>query len=615
MGVPLQPAISRWITFWRGLASLLVVAVSLGYGHDFSAAGRQKQVLVLYATRRDAQIVTVGERELPRILDAGLHESLDYYSEYIDRGRFQDPEYRSAVRDFLRLKYRDHHFDVVIAMQDIALAFASGSREALFPGTPVVFFSAAPVAERAENSTGVVAGVNLIGTIKLATTLQPDVRNVFVVSGSDRDDQAYEVLARNQFRPLEQELTFTYLSGLPTTDLERQLASLPAHSIVYYLVVNQDGDRENVNPLAYLDHVAAAANAPVYSWVDSTMDHGVVGGSLKDQTAQTRAVAGLALRVLRGEPADGIPTSSPNLNVDQVDWRQLKKWGISEALVPAGALVRFRNPSTWDRYHYYILSAVGLVLAQSALIAGLLVHRARRRRAEEQVRSGQVELQESYARIHDLGGRLLNAQEGERARIARELHDDIGQQIALLAIDLELLSASNPTTLAVDALSRAQGVARSVHDLSHRLHPAKLRLIGLVAALTGLQHEPSHSGIPTTFTHDNVPRSLPPDVTLCLFRIVQEALQNAMKYSGAHMVSVHLSGTPDGLVLTVDDDGRGFEVDTAWGTGLGLMSMSERVEAVGGTLQVRSQPGAGTHLEVKVPLRSASDAERRADSA
>jgi signal transduction histidine kinase len=606
--------LSRYVRRWRPIAWLTVALLELVSTSSARAGGRQRQVLVLYSTRRDAQIVAIGERELPRIIDAGMNQTLDYYSEYIDRARFEDPEYRAAVRDFLRLKYRDHHFDIVIAMQDIALEFVAGSRDVLFPDTPIVFFSAAPVSERVPNSTGVVGELQLGGTVTLATALQSDVRNVFVVSGAARDDKAYEDLARSQFASFQPRLTFTYLSGLPTHELQVRLGSLPPHSIVYYLVVDQDGAGENVHPLEYLDRVVAAANAPVYCWVDSAMDHGIVGGSLKDQSVQTRVVAELALRVLRGESAESIPTASPNLNVAQVDWRQLRKWGISEALVPPETLVRYRNPSTWDQYKDYILGAAVVVVAQSALIVGLLLQRARRR-AEDQVRRGQTELQESYARIRDLGGRLLNAQENERARIARELHDDIGQQIALLAIDLELLGASNPNTLAIDALGRAQGVARSVHDLSHRLHPAKLRLIGLVAALTGLQHEPSHSGIPTTFTHDNVPRSLPPEVTLCLFRIVQEALQNATKYSGAHMVSVHLSGTPDGLVLNVDDDGRGFDVETAWGTGLGLVSMSERVEAVGGTLQIRSRPGTGTHLEVRVPLRPGTDAEARADSA
>ena len=157
--------------------------------------------------------------------------------------------------------------------------------------------------------------------------------------------------------------------------------------------------------------------------------------------------------------------------------------------------------------------------------------------------------------------------------------------------------------------NRAQGIARSVHDLSHRLHPAKLRLIGLVAALQGLRHELSQPDVAITFTaRATFPRRSRSDVTLCLFRIAQEALQNAIKYSGAHHVSVHLSGA-DGLTLTIVDDGVGFDVNAAWGRGLGLISMNERVEAVGGTFEIRSEPGAGTRVGVTVPLPVVHDTE------
>jgi signal transduction histidine kinase len=280
--------------------------------------------------------------------------------------------------------------------------------------------------------------------------------------------------------------------------------------------------------------------------------------------------------------------------------------------VPAGVLVRFREPSAWDRYRFYILAAIAILLAQTALIAGLLVQRARRRRAEEQLRSHQAELLASHERIHDLGGRLLSAQETERARIARELHDDIGQQMAVLEIDLDLLGRTvhgGAAGLAGEVLNRAQSVGRSVHDLSHRLHPAKLRLVGLVASLHGLQREMSSSDIAITFTHDNIPATLPPDLTVCVFRVVQEALQNALKYSRARRVSVNMSGGANELVLTIADDGQGFDVPSAWGKGLGLISMTERLEAIGGTLEIRSQPGAGTRLELRVPFRVAQDPE------
>ncbi len=146
---------------------------------------------------------------------------------------------------------------------------------------------------------------------------------------------------------------------------------------------------------------------------------------------------------LRGESPDGIPLAALDLNTNQVDWRQLRRWRIDEARVPAGTLVRFREPSVWDRYARYIVGATALVLTQTALITGLLIHRKRRRRAEEDLRQSQGELRRSYERNRDLGARLLKAQESERARIASELHDDICQRMLLLTIELESLNRAN----------------------------------------------------------------------------------------------------------------------------------------------------------------------------
>ena len=335
------------------------------------------------------------------------------------------------------------------------------------------------------------------------------------------------------------------------------------------------------------------------------MDRGIVGGGLKDQTVQLEALGRLALRVLNGESAESIPVSSPNLTVRRLDWRQLRRWGIDESRVPQGTELLFKQPSAWDRYSHYILAAAALVLAQALLIAGLLFQRRQRRHAEAQVRGSQDALRRSFDRIRDLGSRLLQAQDTERSRIARELHDDISQQIALLSIDLELLTAAIPADtrpMAGEALNRVEDVARSVHDLSHRLHPTKLRLIGLVAALQALQRELSRSEPTITFTHAHVPPTLSHDLTISLYRIVQEALQNAVKYSRARTVHVDLRGGPEGLALTVSDDGVGFDVEAAWGKGLGLISIGERIEAIGGTIAIRSTPGGGTTLTIGVPL-------------
>ena len=597
---------------------LIVVALLVQNPLDVAwAAGVQKKVLVLYSTRRDAQISVVGDREMPRILDQGLTEGLDFYSEYIDQARFIDPGYETAFRDFLRLKYGGQRFDLVIAIQNTAIQLFDTYGPELFPDTPMVFFTDSGAVRRTPNSTGVVIELDLRGTLVFAEALQPDLRQVFVVSGTAPGDKDYESRAREQFRSFEPRLAFTYLSGLTTKDLEGRLAALPEHSAVFYVLVDRDGAGENFHPIEYLDRVAKVANAPTYCWVDSAMDHGIVGGSLKSQSAEMDAVGRLALRVLHGESADAIPIATADLNIRQADWRQLRRWSIDETRVPAGTLIAFREPSVWDRYSRYILGAVALLLAQSALIVGLIAQGARRRKAEAQVREQEAELRTSHERIHDLAGRLLLAQEAERSRIARELHDDISQQMALLAVELQRMAGlaregrGDSEALARGAVERVQGVTRSLRDLSHRLHPARLRLLGLVAALDGLQRELSGPDMAITFVHDGVPEVLPQDFTLCLFRIVQEALQNAIKHSRARQVSVRLVGDRDGLKLTIADDGVGFDLAEAWGRGLGLLSMSERLEPIDGTFKIDSTPGAGTRLEVVAPL----PAEGAADAA
>ena len=560
-------------------------------GQPVSAAERQKRVLVLYSTRRDAQIVVVGDREISNKLEQSVPGGIDYYSEFLDEARFSRPQYRGAFRDFLRSKYAGLTFDLLIAMGDAPLDFLAGSRDELFPNTPIVFYYSRRLASPPPNATGISTELELGGTIELALALQPDLKHVFVICGKQETTGYLAALARAQLPKYEPRLHITYLAGLPTADLEARLRQLPPRSMVYYLAVDRDGDNENYHPLEYLDRITAVSNAPVYSWVDSVIGHGVVGGNLKRQLLQAREVAELASRVLNGQSAEELPVTSPDLSVLEVDWRELQRWKLSESRLPAGTVISFKNPSAWDRYKGYIIGAVVVLLGQTVLIFALLVERRQRRRAELQVR--------------DLGGRLLHEQENERARIARELHDDISQQLALLQVDLKLLRLEGPAAEMASDLSRiVDDVAHSVHDLSHRLHPARLRLIGLVGALNGLQREVSRSDMAVLFSHDEVPASVPPDLALALYRIVQEALQNATKYSQAHQVRVSLRGLgAEHLSLSIEDDGVGFDVREAFGKGLGLISMRERLEAFGGTVDIQSTPGAGTRVLVRVPLK------------
>jgi len=165
-------------------------------------------------------------------------------------------------------------------MQDSAVDFVTGYRDTLFGGAPAVLLTSREIVNRVPNSTGLVQRRNLTATLGLIRQLQPDVRQVFVVSGAARSDGEYEDELRRQFPQSDAQLAVTYLSGLATAELERRLSQLPEHSAVYHLPDSADGAGSTFRPLEDVDRVAAAANAPTYSWVDSTLGHGIVGGSL-----------------------------------------------------------------------------------------------------------------------------------------------------------------------------------------------------------------------------------------------------------------------------------------------------------------------------------------------
>src|SRR5882724_5508498 len=207
-------------------------------------------------------------------------------------------------------------------------------------------------------------------------------------------------------------------------------------------------------------------------------------------------------------------------------------------------------------------------------------------------------------------GRLLQAQENESRRIARELHDDLGQGLALLTVKMDLLRQRPPEETGElevrmqELLAQIRHLSSSVHDLSHQLHPSKLDQLGLVAAIGGLCRELTHNhGLKIEFTHDQMP-AISPDTAVCLYRIAQEGLRNAIKHSGAQQAEVVLSRTADAISLWIVDHGRGFDPRQVQGkSGLGLVSMRERVRYLGGEIAIDSQLSGGTRLHVRVPLK------------
>ena len=216
-----------------------------------------------------------------------------------------------------------------------------------------------------------------------------------------------------------------------------------------------------------------------------------------------------------------------------------------------------------------------------------------------------------------VGRRLIEAQEQERTRIARELHDDFSQRLALLAVELEELHQNPPI---LSEIQRRMGVlqrqvseiATDIQTLSHELHSSKLEYLGIAVAMRGFCREfGERQDVEIDLRSHDLPSSLSPDISLCLFRVLQEALHNSAKYSGVRRVEARLWGEPDEIHLTVSDSGAGFDSEAAKeGRGLGLISMKERLNLVNGSLSIDSQPKSGTTIHARVPLSSGHDSMR-----
>jgi PAS domain S-box-containing protein len=226
-----------------------------------------------------------------------------------------------------------------------------------------------------------------------------------------------------------------------------------------------------------------------------------------------------------------------------------------------------------------------------------------RKKVEEDLHHHQIQLQ-------DLAKKLLYAQEQERQRIARDLHDDVTQRLASLAVDagsLERLCKSVPVLLPHCRTVReaAEQLADDVHNFAYRLHPSSLEHLGLEAAIRDHAHDfTQRTGLILRFVSRNVPKAIPIELATCLYRVAQESLQNVLKHAEASLVVVQLLGTSDGVGVCIHDNGKGFEEEEASSRGLGLLSMEERVRLAEGTFRIRTRPGDGTEVHAWVPLPS-----------
>jgi PAS domain S-box-containing protein len=902
---------------WSPFTACMRVLISLTLlsGLPLVAAGQSKTVLTIYSDERLLPANIAIDTALRDSLALGRDNPPTYLSEFLDFSRFSTPDYDRLLSDFFRSKYAAQHIDALVASGPLAFQFLLRHQADLFTGIPVVLCGISRESFQSQtlppNFVGVPIAIEPLPTLELAVRLQPDAREIVIVTGASEFDRLWEARLRKNVPQLQTSVPIRYLSGLPLDDVLRELSRLPANTIVYSPSFFRDGAGRTYIGRQVLRRMADTSTAPIYGSYSTHVGFGIVGGYMFTLEDLGRQAAGLVQRIFDGEKLRQADLPGPPPSRYVFDWNQLQRWHIPEKKLPPGSIVLYHELSAWQRYKQYIVGGIALFLAQALLIFGLLWQRSAKRKVEaslverltfeellsnlsttfinlpeeqvdanienglglvaeflkmdrvtlfefsrdrtemtasfswtsggtspapahvkaadlswwrtrllrgevalasdlndlpaeallereyfremgilsaasvplkvggevngaisfisgkrrvswtedllNQVRilgevfwnalqrkqsmkallTGQTVLRESEERFRlvadtapaliwmsgtnklctffnegwlDFTGRsidfelgngwaegvhpedlqrcldtyvrafdarekftmeyrlrrydgeyrwvldigvprfnedrsfagfigscvdvtdhklaeealsgvnrkLIEAEERERTRIARELHDDIAQRLALLTTELGQFDSPH---LPADVGSRigelriqASEIAADVQSLSHELHSSKLEYLGIATAMRGFCREFSEQQkMEIEFENHDLPSPLSPDISLCLFRILQEALHNSAKHSGVRHFEVRLWGTSDEIYLTVSDSGAGFDVEGAKeGRGLGLVSMGERVKLLKGTLSIDSQPKCGTTIRVRVPLSSVGHSMRAA---
>ena len=355
------------------------------------------RVLLLYS---DDRLLPAGLRfdaGFRDTLEQGLGERYDLFTEFLNADRFPDEARQDAMAEALRVRYRKSPPQVLVAGGEEALRFFMKRRDSLFPGTPLVFGGVGLRGEPTDWIPPDIAGVpisqEIAPTLDLALRLRPKTREVVVISGSAAFDRKGDALARKDFKPFESRVQVTYWNDLPFAELTRRISALAPETVVFYLTYFMEPDGTSLRSSAYaLELLTAKSSAPIFGPYDTYIGNGIVGGLMTDFTGEGAAVAHLVLRVLAGETPQEIGIQPPSPGVFQFDGRQLKRWAIPERKLPPGSLIEFHTPSLWQAHPREIIAIIAITLMQSALIAGLLIHRTRHIRS-------QVALAESGRRL------------------------------------------------------------------------------------------------------------------------------------------------------------------------------------------------------------------------
>ena len=609
------------------LASLLTLAALVGIGGDVARAGeRAQRVLILYPYSNLFPISVIAGEAARKRMSQRSPESFEFYSDFLDLGRFSGEAHEARTARYLIDKYRDRKPDVVIVLGPQSLRFTIKYQADLGFDVPIIFCCTSRARLAAfnppNNVTGIISEFDSTKTLALAQRLKPDARHVVVVAGATEFDQQSAQIARHQLAAYDEKYDMKYLVGLRHEDLIEELKRLPRDTIIILLTMFADSTGRLFVPFEVVQEITTAAASPVYTPYETYLGRGVVGGRMDSVERIGSEVADLAVDTLAGvSPSSLIPRVTDG-SADQVDWRQLKRWKLSESSLLPDTQVHFREFSLWQQYRWQISAIFAAVLAQAAVIAWLYLEQRRRRVAERESRRRLLEV------IHL--NRAATAS-GLSASVSHELNQPLAAIQSYAEAALLYLKTNPPDLERVAQIlgnigqdtQRAADIIRHFRALFRRPDALELQEFDLNDVVRDtlriLDSEALKRGVTLNVRHAEGALPVRADqihlqqVVLNLVVNGMDAMQNCSPGDGKMSIQTAVVGESV-IEVSVTDSGAGipndklneifdaFYTTKRQGTGLGLSIARTIIETYGGKISAENGSGGGAVFRFTLPL-------------
>ena len=619
------PDASRPSPHWGLLAVLICFFLNVG-GLCLAADGSHKRIMILHSVGREFRPWNEYAKDIRAELDRQLVWPVDVQEHSLVSARSDDPRSEELFLAYLRALYADGPPDLIISVGAPSAAFFQRHRQELFPATPILFTvleqRRVQYSSLTENDTVVAVKHDFRVLFESFLAISPATKVIAIINGNSPNEKFWQGEMRRELQPLDRRVELRWYDQMSFEDLLKQTASLPPHSAIfwYQMIVDaagvaHEGDRA-------LTRLYATANAPIFTHDDAFFGREVVGGPMHSALAGSRRAVVVAMRILGGEKAGDIKTPPSNFDPPKYDWRELRRWNISESRLPPGSEIYFREQTIWERYALQFSFIAAVVLVQAVLISWLLRERGRRRLAEMQTRQRMAEL--AHINRFSTAGELT-------ASIAHEINQPLGAILANAETAQSILTSPRPDIAELNNIvddiihddRRASEVIRRMRSLLRKA-PFETKNFDLNELVRETLEFLAGLAIARKVELDSLlmPVALPimgdrVQLQQVILNLVVNAIDAMANTSGdSRKVNFRTSRVDNFGELSISDSGPGIPEDKlkkifepfftskAEGMGMGLSIARTIVEAHNGRIWAENQPGGGALFRIRLALEA-----------